>query len=77
MIAWPSYSDRFGGMALVSHVRMPSGVSPLLELEPEAAALEAAKILAIGDSGMASGIVKWRLAQRDAAIANDRAMLNG
>lgn len=25
--AWPSYSDLFGGLALVSHVRMPSGVS--------------------------------------------------
>ena len=64
-------------MDLLSTVRMPSGVAPLLVLEPEAAALAAAKILAIGDSGLAARIANWRVAQRDAAMADDRAAQNG
>jgi 5-(carboxyamino)imidazole ribonucleotide mutase len=77
VIACPPYSDRYGGMDLLSTVRMPSGVAPLLVLEPEAAALAAAKILAIGDAGLASRIANWRVAQRDAAMADDRAAQNG
>ena len=77
MIAWHLFSHRFGGMALLSRERMPSGLLPLLESEPDAAALEVASILAIRDSGMASGIVNWRLAQRDAVIADERTMQSG
>ena len=77
VIVWPPYSHRFGGMPLLSPVRMPSGVPPLLESVPDAAALEAARILVMRDSGMASGIVNWRLAQRDAVIADERTMQSG
>ena len=77
VIACPPYSDRYGGMDLLSTVRMPSGVAPLLVLEPEAAALAAAKILSIGDSGLASRIANWRVTQRDAAMADDRAAQSG
>ena len=77
VIVWPPYSHRFGGMPLLSPVRMPSGLLPLLESEPDAAALEAARILVMRDSGMASGIVNWRLAQRDAVIADERTMQSG
>lgn len=45
VIACPPYSERFGGADIYSSLRMPSGVAPALVLEPEAAALLAAKIL--------------------------------
>lgn len=47
VIACPPYSDKFAGADIFSTLRMPSGVAPLTILEPEEAALAAAKILAI------------------------------
>jgi 5-(carboxyamino)imidazole ribonucleotide mutase len=49
VISCPPYSDRFGGADIYSSLRMPSGVCPLVILEPEAAALAAAKILGVHD----------------------------
>ena len=49
VIACPPYSDKYGGMDLFSSLRMPSGVAPGVILEPESAALFAAKILALAD----------------------------
>jgi phosphoribosylaminoimidazole carboxylase PurE protein len=45
VIACPPSSDSFGGMDILSSLRMPRGVAPLVVLEPENAALAAAKIL--------------------------------
>ena len=45
VIACPPYSETFAGADIYSSLRMPSGVAPALVLEPEAAALLAAKIL--------------------------------
>lgn len=49
VIACPPYSEKFGGGDVLSSLRMPSGVGPLVVLEPESAALAAAKILALDD----------------------------
>lgn len=49
VIACPPYSDRFGGADLFSSLRMPSGIAPLVVLDPGGAALAAAKILGVGD----------------------------
>jgi len=54
VIACPPYSDKFSGGDLLSSLRMPSGVAPAVVLEPESAALLAAKML---------GLVKPRLRQ--------------
>lgn len=48
VIACPPYSSKFGGMDVLSSLRMPSGVAPGVVLEPENAALLAVKILAVG-----------------------------
>ena len=72
VLACPPYGDRFGGMDLLSSVRMPGGVAPLLVLEPEAAALAAAKILAIGDPALAERVAAAQSALRDQAMADDR-----
>lgn len=44
VIACPPPSEAFGGADLFSSIRMPSGVAPMLVLDPENAALAAAKI---------------------------------
>ncbi len=50
VIACPPYSSKFGGMDIISSLRMPSGVCPLVVLEPKNAALAAAKMLGITDA---------------------------
>lgn len=47
VIACPPYSDSFGGIDIYSSLRMPSGVCPLVILEPENAAFAAIKILGL------------------------------
>lgn len=50
VIACPPPSDAFGGADIFSSLRMPSGVCPMLVLDPANAALAAAKILGLGDT---------------------------
>jgi 5-(carboxyamino)imidazole ribonucleotide mutase len=75
--ACPPYGERFGGMDLLSTVRMPGGVVPMLVLEPEGAALAAAKILAMGDPALAQRIAAWQVESREQAMADDRAARDG
>lgn len=49
VIACPPYSEKFGGADIWSTLRMPSGVCPMLVLEPEEAGLAALKILAVSN----------------------------
>ncbi len=77
VIACPPYGERFAGMDLLSSVRMPGGVAPLLVLEPEGASLAAAKILAIGDPALAQRIASWQNEMRDQAMADDREVQGG
>ena len=73
VIACPPYGDRFGGMDLLSTVRMPGGVAPLLVLEPAAAALAAAKILGIGAPAISQRVAELQERTRQQAIADDEA----
>jgi 5-(carboxyamino)imidazole ribonucleotide mutase len=72
VIACPPYGERFAGMDLLSTVRMPGGVAPLLVLEPEAAAIAAAKILAVADPALSERISAWQAGRREEAMADDR-----
>ena len=76
VIACPPYGERFAGMDLLSSVRMPGGVAPMLVLEPEGAALAAAKILAVGDPALAQRITTWRREVQEQAMADDREVQN-
>ena len=49
VIACPPYSGTFSGADLLSSLRMPSGIGPAVVLEPENAALLAAKILGLSN----------------------------
>lgn len=56
VIASPPYSTKFSGADLYSSLRMPSGVCPLVVLEPASAALAAIKILALSNARLEEGI---------------------
>ncbi|MGZ3618759.1 MAG: AIR carboxylase family protein, partial [Ktedonobacteraceae bacterium] len=68
------YSDRFGGMDILSSLRLPSGIASPTILEPEGAALLAAKILALSDSELERRLIAYKqrftaeLAQADAEV---------
>lgn len=74
VLACPPYGERYGGMDLLSSVRMPSGVAPLLVLEPEAAALAAVKILALGDPALRAKVTAYQAAGRDKILTDDAAL---
>ncbi len=60
VIACPPYSDKFAGSDIYSSLRMPTGVGPMVVLEPKNAALAAAKILALKDSEISERISSYR-----------------
>jgi len=77
VIACPPYGERFAGMDLLSSVRMPGGVAPMLVLEPEGAALAAAKILAVGNPALAQRFTTWQNELREQAMDDDREVQGG
>lgn len=74
VVACPPYSDRFGGMDILSSLRLPSGIASPTILEPEGAALLAAKILALSDAQLSQRLSAYKqrftaeLAQADAEV---------
>lgn len=60
VIACPPYSDRFGGMDVLSSLRLPSGIASPTILEPEGAALLAAKILALSDTQLSQRLNDYK-----------------
>lgn len=58
VINCPPYSEKFAGLDILSSLRMPSFVAPLTVLEPDQAALAAAKILALNDNKLQQRIEK-------------------
>jgi 5-(carboxyamino)imidazole ribonucleotide mutase len=64
VIACPPYSEKFGGADIFSSLRVPSGVGSLLTLEPEGAAIAAAKIFALEDQDLAKRVRQHQLANQ-------------
>ena len=60
VIACPPYSDRFGGMDVLSSLRLPSGIASPTILEPEGAALLAVKILALSDEQLMQRLMNYK-----------------
>jgi phosphoribosylaminoimidazole carboxylase PurE protein len=60
VIACPPYSDHFGGMDVLSSLRLPSGIASPTILEAEGAALLAAKILALTDEQLMSRLISYK-----------------
>jgi 5-(carboxyamino)imidazole ribonucleotide mutase len=60
VIACPPYSDRFGGMDVLSSLRLPSGIASPTILEPDGAALLAAKMLALSDEQLMQRLITYK-----------------
>jgi 5-(carboxyamino)imidazole ribonucleotide mutase len=64
VIACPPYSEKFSGADVYSSLRVPSGVASLVTLEPEGAAIAAAKILAVEDQQLEKRVKAYQLAKK-------------
>ena len=71
VIACPPYSDAFAGMDVLSSIRMPSGVAPMLVMDAENAALAAAKILALKNEKVAEKVRKYQEWKKEEVYAAD------
>jgi amidophosphoribosyltransferase len=72
VIACPPPSDAFSGMDILSSLRMPRGVAPLVVLEAENAALAAAKILALTNHELRATVAEEQEAERQRIVDADR-----
>jgi 5-(carboxyamino)imidazole ribonucleotide mutase len=72
VIACPPYSEKYGGADIYSSLRVPSGIGSTVTIEPEGAAIAAAKILGLEDKELENRIVYYQLAKKKAIEkAND------
>ena len=74
VIACPPYSEKFGGADIYSSLRVPSGVGSILTIEPEGAAIAAAKIFAIEDNELTKQVLKYQLSKKDEIEKADEAV---
>jgi 5-(carboxyamino)imidazole ribonucleotide mutase len=74
VIACPPYSEKFAGGDLLSSLRMPSGVAPAVVLEPESAALLAAKMLGLVEPDLRARVQEAQEKQRQRLIDADAAL---
>ena len=72
VIACPPYSEKYGGTDIYSSLRVPSGIGSTVTIEPEGAAIAAAKILALEDRDLEKRLVYYQSAKKKAVEkAND------
>ncbi len=71
VIACPPYSEKFGGADIYSSLRIPSGIGVVLTIEPEAAAIAAAKIFAVEDKSLQEGIVNFQQVKKSEIEQSD------
>jgi 5-(carboxyamino)imidazole ribonucleotide mutase len=64
VIACPPYSEKFGGADIYSSLRVPSGIGSVVTIEPEGAAIAAAKIFAVEDQELAKRVREYQLAKK-------------
>jgi 5-(carboxyamino)imidazole ribonucleotide mutase/phosphoribosylaminoimidazole-succinocarboxamide synthase len=71
VIACPPLSDAFGGADIYSSLRMPSGVAPAVILDPEGAALLAAKIFGLTDATIRQKVAALQRQNAERLLADD------
>ena len=64
VIACPPYSEKFGGTDIYSSLRVPSGIASLVTIEPEGAAIAAAKIFAVEDVALEKRVRNYQNAKK-------------
>jgi 5-(carboxyamino)imidazole ribonucleotide mutase len=72
VIACPPYSEKFSGADIYSSLRVPSGIGSLVTIEPEGAAIAAAKIFAVEDKELEKHVKEYQAGKKRAIeTAND------
>jgi 5-(carboxyamino)imidazole ribonucleotide mutase len=71
VIACPPPSEAFGGADIFSSLRMPGGVAPAVVLDPEGAALLAAKILGTADTSIREQVAALQRHNAERLLADD------
>jgi phosphoribosylcarboxyaminoimidazole (NCAIR) mutase len=71
VIACPPLSEAFGGADIFSSLRMPGGVAPAVILDPEGAALFAAKILGVTDVAIREKVTAFQHQNAERLLADD------
>jgi len=74
VIACPPYSEKFGGVDIYSSLRVPSGIGSVVTIEPEGAAIAAAKIFAMEDKELAKRIRAYQLAKKEQIEKSDESV---
>src|SRR5665647_501621 len=64
VIACPPYSEKFGGADIFSSLRVPSGIGSVVTIEPEGAAIAAAKILSLQDPQLEAKVKEYQEGKR-------------
>jgi len=65
VIACPPYSEKFGGADIYSSLRVPSGIGSLVTIEPEGAAIAAAKIFAFKNETLTKSIREYQQGKKE------------
>lgn len=76
VIACPPYSEKFSGVDIYSSLRVPSGIGSVVTIEPEGAAIAAAKIFALEDEELAKRIREYQLAKKSNIEKADKSVKN-
>jgi len=72
VISCPPYSEKFGGVDIYSSLRVPSGIGSTVTIEPEGAAIAAAKIIALENNMLEKRVKKYQSSKKgELAKAND------
>ncbi len=64
VIACPPYSEKFGGADVFSSLRVPSGIGSVVTIEPEGAAIAAAKIFALRNKDLEKRVKDYQLGKK-------------
>lgn len=72
VIACPPYSEKFGGADIYSSLRVPSGIGSVVTIEPEGAAIAAAKVFALDDAEIQKSVLDYQASKKkDVEKANE------
>jgi len=74
VIACPPYTEKFSGADIYSSLRVPSGIGTVVTIEPEGAAIAAAKILALQNPELAKRIHNYQQTKKDEVAKADETL---
>jgi 5-(carboxyamino)imidazole ribonucleotide mutase len=76
VIACPPYSEKYSGIDVFSSLRVPSGVGCVVTIEPEAAAIAAAKIFGVEDKKIERLVADYQASKKKELEKADETIKN-